>query len=378
MKSLISLRSLATVGLVGVGASIVVTLIAVGRAGWQEEQTRPVRPTQDGVGSTTAPVSPPAAPWPSRRGAVPLQDPTGFRLLVADTPPFLLDLDRGSARQLAGVPVRGDTGVTVLPVGEHALVLTYSFCNGCPTASGVYLVRRGNTAATQLAPNSNVVPARDGEGVWMLSRRAARRCTIRELGLDGRPLRSARQVDCRSELIAELPAGLLVSYVGPGGSEAHNALVKPNGSVVRLAYENAQPVVGDLLLTGRDRSTPLLLHDVRSGSSQRLRWPSRRGYSLGDVTGAPNGGLAVVEFAKFSPEHKLDMWLLDTVTRRWKHLPGMPARIVPKATDVAWTADGRVVILAVDVLAVWRPSEPRLAVRLVRAAQQPGSEFVVW
>jgi hypothetical protein len=377
MKSVTSLRGLATVGLVAVGVSISVTLIAVGRAGWQEEQTRPIRPTQDGGASTTAPVSTSPAPWPSRRGAIPLQGPTGLRLLVADTPPFLLDLDRGSTREIAGVSVRGDTGVTVLPVGEHALVLTYSFCNGCPTAPGVYLVRRGNTAATLLAANSNVVPARNGDGIWMLSR-AARRCTVGEVGLDGRPRRTARHVGCRSALVAELPAGLLVDYVGPGGSEAHNALVKPNGGVVRLPYEHAQPIVGDLLLTGVDRRTPLLLHDVRSGTSHRLRWPGRRGYSLGEVTGDPSGRVAVVEFAKFSPEHRVDMWLLDTVTRRWRHLPGMPARIVPKATDVKWTADGRVVILAGNVLGIWRPYEPQLAVRLVNAARQPGNEFVVW
>jgi hypothetical protein len=223
-----------------------------------------------------------------------------------------------------------------------------------------------------------VVPSAGGHSVWALWRERTRHCTIREVGLDGRLETPARPVRCGTDLVAELPAGLLVSIPGPNGRGAHSALLHSTGELDRLRDPQAQPVVGDLLLTGGDRSTPLLLHDVRSGSSHRLRWPSRRGYSLGEVTGDPSGRFAIVEFAKFSPEHKLDLWLLDTVTRRWRHLPGMPARIVPKATDVEWTADGRVVILAVDVLAVWRPSESRLAVRLVRAARQPGSEFVVW
>jgi hypothetical protein len=72
------------------------------------------------------------------------------------------------------------------------------------------------------------------------------------------------------------------------------------------------------------------------------------------------------------------MWLLDTQTHRWEHLPGMPAHIVPKATDVEWSADGRVVILSGNVLAVWRPGSPQLAVGQVRPTKQPGSNFVVW
>jgi hypothetical protein len=302
---------------------------------------------------------------------VPLESPTGLRLLVADVPPFVLDQDRGTAQRITGLSPGGDSGVSVVPVGEDALLLSYRFCKGCRAA--VYLVRRGSTAATRLATTWEAVPSSDGEGVWMFSR-DAHQCTIREIGLDGRPLRTARHVSCRLSLVAELPTGLLVSYTGSG----RNALITPDTDVVRLRYQQAQPVVGNLLLTGIDRRTPLLLRDVGSGASHRLRWPSRPDYSLGDVTGDPNGRFAIVEFAKFSPEHRVDMWLLDTATRRWQHLPGMPAGIVPKATDVAWTADGRVVILSGNVLGVWRPLEPRIAARRVRPPQQPGSEFVVW
>jgi hypothetical protein len=74
----------------------------------------------------------------------------------------------------------------------------------------------------------------------------------------------------------------------------------------------------------------------------------------------------------------LDIWLLDTQTHRWEHLPGMPARIVPKATDVEWTTDGRVVILSGNVLGVWRPGSRHLAVGEVRPSKQPGSNVVIW
>lgn len=117
---------------------------------------------------------------------------------------------------------------------------------------------------------------------------------------------------------------------------------------------------------------------MATGAIHRLRWPSRPGYGLGEVSGQPNGRLATVDFAKYSPGDRFDLWLLDSMARRWQRLPDMPAPVVPKTTDVEWTADGRVVILATDVLAVWRRGEARLAVRRVKPPKQPGIQFVIW
>jgi hypothetical protein len=363
-----------------VGVVILLALIAVARVSRSAEQG-PIRSLDGSAVPSPAPDASSVLPPPNRgvslrlRG-IPLQSPTDLRLLVADLPPFVLDLDRGTAQPITGLSAGGDRGVTVLPASDHALVLSYRFCNSCRT--GVYLLPRGSTHATRLATALEAVASRDGEDIWMLNRRDARHCTVREVGVDNRLRRTARRVSCRTDLVAEVPSGLFVSNTGPGGRDEHNALLKEGGGVVRLPYQRAQPVVGDLLLTGVDRRTPLLLHDVRGGAPHRLRWPSGRGYSFGEVTGDPRGGLAIVEFAKFSPEHRLDMWLLDTTTRRWQHLPGMPAHLVPKATDVQWTADGRVVVLSGDVLGVWRPGASRFSVRQVKASKQPGSEFVAW
>ena len=314
----------------------------------------------------------------SLRG-VPLRAPTHLRLLVADAPaPFVLDVDGGSSRPITGLPTDGDRGASVDAVGEDALVSSVRLCNRCRPDGGVYVVRRGSTAATRLGRLLEAVSSRDGEGVWTLGRRDASRCTIRELDLDGGLRRPARQARCRTDLVAALPAGLLISSVGPLGRDAHSALIEPSGHIVRLGAPHVQPVVGNFVLSGADRHTPLVLRDVRSGARHRLPWPSGPGYSLAEVTGGPNGRLAIVRFARFSPRHILDMWLLDTRTRRWEHLPGMPARIVPKATDVEWTPDGRVVILAGEALGVWRPGWPELAVARVRGANQPGSNFIVW
>lgn len=361
---------------------MMIGLVAVGGAWWQERG--PSRVAHAESVSLAAPDSTPSKViGRSSRGlplrGVPLQSPTGLRLLVAGAPaPFVLDLDRGSVQRITGLPADGERGVSVLPVGKHALVLSQRFCPGCPPASGVYLVRRGSTAATRLGTAWQAVPSLDGQGVWLLSHRTARRCTIRKLALDGRPAGTARQLSCRTGLVAELPAGLLLDHTGPGGSDAHNELLKPDGRIVRLHYEQAQPIVGNLVLTGADRRTPLLLHNVRARASFRLRWPARPDYGLGVATGQPTGRLATIDFAKYSPEHRFDLWLLDVASRRWQRLPGMPAHVIPKVTDVKWAADGRVVILSSNVLAVWRPGEPRLAIRRVKRPKQPSIQFVLW
>jgi hypothetical protein len=312
-------------------------------------------------------------------GGVSLVGPTGLRLLVADAPaPFVLEADRGTTQPVTGLPSDGERGVSVVPVGSDALVLSFRVCNSCRPGSGVYLMRRGSTTATRLGAVLQVVASHDGQSLWTLSRRDASGCTIHQVGLDGRPWRAGRQVSCRTGLVAELPAGLLVSAVGAGGRDWHSALLRSDGAIVRRGDPQAQPVVGNLVLSGADQHKPLILHDMATGASSRLRWPSRPDYGLGEVTGDPNGRLAIVEFAKYSPEHRVDLWLLDTGTGRWQHLPGMPARMIPKITDVHWTADGRVVVLSSSLLAVWRPGESRLAVGRVPPPKQPGGNFLIW
>lgn len=363
-------------------AAVLVVMAAVVGLACRHEPD-PGRSAPGATVSVPSPATPPTSSPVSSRSlplrGVPLRAPTKLRLLVADAPaPFVLDVDRETIQPITGLPADGDWGVSVAALGEDALVLSLRFCGACRPVDSVYLVRRGSTAATRLGRLIGAVSSRDGHGVWTLGRPAANRCSIREIDLHGRLRRAARPLGCRAGLIAELPAGLLVSVVGPLGRDAHSALLEPGGRVVRVGDPGIQPVVGNLVLSGGGRNTPLVLRDVRSGAGQTLSWPSGRGYSLGEVTGDPSGRLAIVRFAKFSPQHMLDIWLLDTQTHRWEHLPGMPARIVPKATDVEWTTDGRVVILSGNVLGVWRPGSRHLAVGEVRPSKQPGSNFVIW
>jgi hypothetical protein len=369
--------------LVAASATAVVLLAAaasVGVAWWH----------RDSGGVAHVATTSPSEPGSARRGAavssralplrgVPLPASTNLRLLVADAPAaFVLDVDRRSIEPLTGLPKDGERGIGVATVGSDALVASYRLCYPCWRGHGSYLVSRGSTIARRLGSMLEAIGSRDGEAVWTLSRKDGGPCTVRKVDLESRAHGRARQVRCGADLIAELPAGLLFSSVGPLGSDAHTALLEPSGRVVRVGGLGVQPVVGNLVLTGADRRSPLVLHDVGTGASQRLPWPSRRGYSLGEVSGDASGRFAIVRFARFSPEHRLDLWLLDSQTRRWQQLPGMPARVVPKAADVEWSPDGRVVILYGNVIGVWEPGSPQLAVGRVSTPDHPGGNFVVW
>ena len=77
--------------------------------------------------------------------------------------------------------------------------------------------------------------------------------------------------------------------------------------------------------------------------------------------------------------------LLDITTRRWQQLPDMPLRLAPSKPQLRWTADGRLLLagLAHDpagVVALWRPGEPRIAVRRVQLPEprRGGFRFVIW
>lgn len=70
----------------------------------------------------------------------------------------------------------------------------------------------------------------------------------------------------------------------------------------------------------------------------------------------------------------LDGWLLDTKTGKLTQLPGMPALVELKRTSIAWTDDGRLVMLArsggEDLVAVWRPGRRRLALKRVQLPER--------
>jgi hypothetical protein len=67
------------------------------------------------------------------------------------------------------------------------------------------------------------------------------------------------------------------------------------------------------------------------------------------------------------------VWLLDTRTARLEHVPGFPILEHLKFSGLAWTADGRLVVVAQGggrtALGLWRPGERTLRVRPLPALE---------
>jgi hypothetical protein len=382
--------------LVGIGVGVVVLVVAVvGRAGRWEQQ-EPSRPAPTVVTSSSVGDSPAVtALRPSQYGArplrgVPLQGPTGLQLLVSgELVPIVLDVDRGTIQPITGLPTGKGRLVRIRAVGEDAVIVSERPrpVNDPVRVADVLWVRHGGTVATRLGVGADAAASTDGRGVWLLSYqdKAKRRCVLSQVALDGRRRRPARPMPCQTLLLEEVPAGLLI--------DDGSALVTPDGGVVRLDGRYAEPGGGNFVLRGAEAGEPIILADLRGDARWRLRWPSRVDgpqAGMAEVRGRPDGRLAVVGFgdpADPGPEQALDLWLLDLATRHWRQLPDMPARVALKATDMRWTADGRLVILtelAEDagaqstVVAVWRPGQPRIAVRQVHLPQGAGGSFVLW
>jgi hypothetical protein len=133
-----------------------------------------------------------------------------------------------------------------------------------------------------------------------------------------------------------------------------------------LALENSGPQVGGL--SGTQAGT-LRLVNLISGHRRRLAWPSYFGDII-RVVPEPHGPLVAVDFgspAYPGPAQAEDIWMLDTTTATFTHLPEYPAQVDIKFSSVRWTSDDRLVIVAQGggrtVLGVWKPGQATLPLR---------------
>jgi hypothetical protein len=337
-------------------------------------------PARIGSGLSTGAIAPSARPRPLR--GVPLRGSTGLRLLVANNPPFLLDVDSGRRTRITGLKLGRQTVLGVRSVGRDAIVWVDRFNRAmkAPRAQ-IYVVRRCATRATRLATAWEVAPAADGLAVWLKSYEDAAHCALRELALDGSERQSPRAVSCSVSLVDSGSGALLVD-----GS----SVLDPSTGETLLEAGDLWAVVEDFAITTDGSQGPLTVTNLRSRERFQLRYPSRIAGQGGTDEAAPhpNGRLVALSVSdpayQFSGTQVTDVWLLDLATRRLRHLPDMPAAVSLKRTSMQWTSDGRLVMLAEvedrNVVAVWRPGRKRIRVRPVRLpARNSGSDsFVVW
>jgi len=310
------------------------------------------------VARPAAPVTDSARePGPLR--GVRLRGKTGLRLLVAAKRPFVLTVDTGRVTAVRGVrPVILGT-LSVEGVGGRAAVVAA----GSPARADIYAVRTGGRVS-RLGAGTAVAAAANGRSVWIASSVGGRRCDLRQVALDGRLVRAGRPFACPSTLVSAGSLGLVVNRTRIVNPQSGRTVLRTRWGVLAASGRK-------LVLAGPGKQ--FTLTDGVSGAERRLRWPSI-------VTGLdqfaidPRGRFIALGFAdpawRGGGKQVLDVWLLDTQAGSLEQLPGMPAFVSLKATSMAWTDDGRLVLLAErsgkEVVAVWRPGQTQLALKTVR------------
>nr|MBA2457480.1 hypothetical protein [Gemmatimonadales bacterium] len=322
-----------------------------------------------GLAARAAPAMPDAREPAPLRGAA-LGSDTGLRLLVPDNPPFVLDVDTGAVIP-SNVPASNRGTLRIFGVGGRAGVVV---ARSVWKRADIYGVTGRGARVSTLGTGANVWPAADGRSVWIQSVVSRSRCTLRRMGLEGRELRAPRPFPCAT---GSDPAGGSLGLV----SRRTRVLDPDTG---RLVLETRWGVVAGagstLVLQGPGKQLTLL--DGATRVQRRLPWPSTFESASGQPAVDPRGrfvalvfGVPILYGKGGRPLQGLNVWILDTKTTKLTQLPGMPAFVAIKRTSLAWTDDGRLVLLGEmldesggrtkDVVAVWRPGQARLALKTI-------------
>ncbi len=308
---------------------------------------------------------PPAAselvrpPGPIR--GVALGSDTGLRLLVADNPPFVLDVDRATTTRVTGVSKAAFVVLWVVAVGGREAV---AVADSAPAAR-LYGIRGASARVARLGTGTQAWADAGGRAAWILSRVGRSRCRMRLSALDGRLLRRPQPFPCPT--FNDPSAGSLGLVVNG------RQIVSPRTG--RTVLRTDAPVVAAVgrKLVLRQGPRALALLDAASGITRRLGWPSSLS-RLDQPAADPRGRYIALAFADPAwhggGRQVMDIWLLDALTGRLAQLPGMPAFVSLKSTSIAWSDDGRLVLLGEDrsrkFVAVWRPGQPRLPVKTLQ------------
>ena len=332
-----------------------------------------------GVLATRAPqLQPSSSPTPL--SGPPLPARTHLRLIIAATGvAAVVDVDRARVTLVRGLgvsphsrylPRAPSVSLSAAPGGALAVVERQA-CARCSRQQALFslaadgAVRR--LGALALGPGASTTPQLGKAAEWVLERRAAGGCTLRAQPALG----PALSVPCGT-LDGDTALGL------PIATAAGTVFVDPaSGRVLGLLGRRARdagqfaPLPGDLALESSGNPDPsgLALVDVATGARTPLRWPSAVRYGYWTVA-QPGGALVAVTFidpySAASRAPLVDLWVLDTRTATFTHVPGFPATEDFKQSDVAWAPGGRLVIASQRsssaVVAIWTPGERLLRV----------------
>ena len=224
------------------------------------------------IALAVAAAVPAAAREPAPLRGTPL-GPTGLRLVVADVPPFVLDVDSGAVTRLRGVDVAVDGILWVLGVSRHAAVVVADARDPNTANKRLYKVSDGHARVTPLGSARDVTPDAAGRGIWATRQSGRSACTLGRIGLDAR--RSASRA---------IPCNWLITPGGALGLVVHRtSVIDPfTAGEVLATTQGILAVAGrSLLLAGpgepSSKDYEITLEDTATGMERRLRRPGQIG-----------------------------------------------------------------------------------------------------
>jgi hypothetical protein len=303
------------------------------------------------VAAAAVGVTAPSSGEPTPLHGMPLRGPTGLRLVVADRPPFVLDVDAARATPLRRVPTQRRGVSWVVGVGgQSAVVVAMSVWRH----ADLYGVRGRAARVVALGDGADVVPSADVRSVWIKSF-ARSGCMLRKRSLEGIEIRAPpRAFPCASTIASAGSLGLVVNRTRVIDPHTGQTLLRARWGVLAATGRT-------LVLAGPGRTFTIV--GAAGRVVRRIRWPSTLG-GLDQPAADPRGRYVALAFAQ---PQVLDVWLLDTKTMRLTQLPAMPTLVPLKRTSMAWTHDGQLVLLTQKggrlAVALWRPGEQSLTVK---------------
>jgi hypothetical protein len=136
---------------------------------------------------------------------VPFKGVSHLHLLVANNPPFVLDVDTGRVTPIRAPVVMRRGVLSVTAVGGVAGVVVAGYPN-----SQIYVVRAGGARPVFLGGGSYAVPSGDGSSVWIKSVSGSA-CALRQVGLDGHQIGQAQSFACNETIQFGGSLGLIAS-----------------------------------------------------------------------------------------------------------------------------------------------------------------------
>jgi len=320
----------------------------------------------------------------------PLRDATHLFVVASENggPASIVDVDTGAVERLPQLRVPrgpGTAGSALFPLmlvpGGALAVVNHQACPHCAITQDDFLIK-ADRSVRQIA--SRQFPALNG--------------TIETAYLPGSSaewvLTWPHKGDCTLRLVPSSHPGVTVPCgdLGPAfpngvalwtDSDQRSVLVNPLTGAVSGALKTgyAYDLIGrGLAIEGTPYASPtsLSLVNLATGKRVRLGWPSTLHFGY-QVSPAPHAPLVAVEFTDpaYPPPPRetvgqaADIWLLNTHTGSFTHVPGFPILEGVKVSGIAWTAGDQLVAIAVGggrtTLALWRPGQHTLAVRRLPA-----------